>query len=126
MKELQRKGLIVPVVGDLGGPRALVAIGTFMKQRGDKLSAFYASNAEDYVMRDGKFPAYVRSIAALPRDSNSVFIRSYFGGRNHAENVSGYYSTQLLQRVDVFLKESSGYMSYAQLVWSNYLPLKVP
>ena len=126
VKDMQRKNLVVPVVGDLGGPRALLAIGTYMKQRGDKLSAFYSSNAEDYVMRDGKFPTYVRSIASLPRDASSVVIRSYFGGGNHAENVVGYYSTQLLQRVDVFLDEASTYRSYRQLVWSNFLTLRTP
>lgn len=126
VKDLQRRNLLVPVVGDLGGTRALVAIGAYMKQRGDKLSAFYASNAEDYVMRDGNFPNYVRSIASLPHDANSVFIRSYFGGGGHAENVSGYYSTQLLQKVDVFLKEASSYSSYRQLVQSNYLTVRTP
>ena len=126
VKDLQRRNLIIPVVGDLGGTKALRAIGTYMKQRGDKLSAFYASNAEDYVLRDGNFPAYARSIAALPRDANSVFIRSYFGGGNHPEAVAGYYSTQLLQKMDVFVRESAAYTNYRQLVRSNYLPLKGP
>lgn len=124
VQDLERRNLIVPVVGDLGGNKALSAIGTFMKQRGDVLSAFYASNAEDYVMRDGKFPVYTRSIAALPRDNKSVFIRSFFGGGQHPEAVTGYYSTQLLQKVDVFVNEASGYSSYRQLVRSNYLPLR--
>lgn len=126
VKDLQRRNLIVPVVGDLGGTKALTAIGAYMKQRGDKLSALYASNAEDYVLRDGNFPTYARSVAALPRDNNSVIIRSFFGGGNHPEAVAGYYSTQLLQRVDVFSKESNTYTNYRQLVRSNYLPLKTP
>lgn len=126
VKDLQRRNSIVPVVGDLGGTKALTAIGAYMKQRGDKLSAFYSSNAEDYVLRDGNFATFARSIAALPRDANSVFIRSYFGGGNHPEAVSGYYSTQLLQKADVFVKESAGYTNYRQLVRSNYLPLKAP
>ncbi len=125
VRDLQRRNLVVPVVGDLGGTHALLAIGALMKQRGDKLSAFYASNAEDYVMRDGKFPAYVRSVTAIPHDANSVFIRSYFGG-GHSENVPGYYSTQLLQKVDVFLKEAPTYVSYRQLVQSNYLKPGTP
>lgn len=126
VKDLQRRNLIVPVVGDLGGTKALTAIAAFMKQRGDKLSALYASNAEDYVLRDGNFSVYARSVAAIPRDNSSVIIRSFFGGGNHPEAVAGYYSTQLLQKVDVFTKESSTYTSYRQLVRSNYLPLKVP
>ncbi|MEO7997631.1 MAG: hypothetical protein ABI852_09305 [Gemmatimonadaceae bacterium] len=126
VKELQRRNLIVPVVGDLGGTKALAAIAALIKQRGDKLSALYASNAEDYVLRDGNFPVYARSVAALPRDNSSVIIRSYFGGGNHPEAVPGYYSTQLLQKVDVFTKESASYSDYRQLVRSNYLPLKAP
>lgn len=124
VKDLQRRNMIVPVVGDLGGTKALPAIGAYMKQRGDKLSAFYSSNAEDYVLRDGNFPRFAQSVAALPRDNNSVFIRSFFGGGNHPEAVAGYYSTQLLQKVDVFVKEAQTYTNYRQLVRSNYLPLK--
>lgn len=124
VKDLQRRNMIVPVVGDLGGTKALPAIGAYMKQRGDKLSAFYSSNAEDYVLRDGNFPRFAQSVAALPRDNNSVFIRSFFGGGNHPEAVAGYYSTQLLQKVDVFVKEAPTYTNYRQLVRSNYLPLK--
>jgi len=124
VQDLQRRNLIVPVVGDLGGTKALPSIGAFMKERGDVLSAFYSSNAEDYVLRDGNFGRYARSIAVLPRTSRSVFIRSFFGGGQHPEAVDGYYSTQLLQKVDVFVAEASGYSSYRQLVRSNYLPLR--
>ncbi|MBC8087550.1 MAG: hypothetical protein H7Z40_09800 [Phycisphaerae bacterium] len=124
VQELQRGNYIIPVVGDLGGTKALPAIGTYMKQYGMVLSAFYVSNAEDYVLRDGKFSTFARSVAAMPRDSKSVFVRSFFGGGQHPEAVNGYYSTQLLQKVDVFVAEASGYSSYRQLVRSNYLPLR--
>jgi hypothetical protein len=76
-------------------------------------------------MRDGNFSTYARNIAALPRSSASVFIRSFFGGQ-HPEAVAGYHSTQLLQKVDVFVADaaSKGYSSYRDLVRRNYLPLK--
>jgi hypothetical protein len=125
VKSLERRNLVIPIVGDLGGNKALPAIGAYMAQRGDKLSAFYASNAEDYVMRDGNFFVYAASIAAIPHNSNSVFIRSLFGGQ-HPETVPGYYSTQLLQRVDVFLNDvkTRGYSNFRDLTRRNFLPIK--
>ncbi len=125
VKSMERRNMVVPVVGDLGGTHALDAIGALMVKRGDKLSAMYPSNAEDYVIRDGNFRAYAKSVLALPRDSRSVMIRSYFGGGNHPEAVPGYYSTQLLQKVDAFAAgvAAGGYLSYRELVRS-YLPLR--
>ncbi|MDQ6611961.1 MAG: hypothetical protein M3Y64_05980, partial [Gemmatimonadota bacterium] len=125
VKSMERRNLVVPVIGDLGGTHALMAIGAFMTQHGEKLSAIYPSNAEDYVMRDGKFATYAKSILALPRDSHSVMIRSFFGGPSHPEAVTGYYSTQLLQKVDDFAAgvAAGGYGSYRELVRS-YLPLR--
>lgn len=125
VKDLQRRNMIIPVVGDLGGDRALPAIGEYMQESGDTLSAFYASNAEDYVMRDGNFARYARSITAIPHDPRSVFIRSFFGG-GHPESVNGYYSTQLLQTVDAFIDEWRTYTSYRQLVRGHYLPVRTP
>ena len=126
VKNLERRNLVVPVVGDLAGTHALKAIGAMMTSRGDVLSALYPSNAEDYVMRDGNFDAYAKSVKALPHNANSVFIRSFFGGGNHPEAVPGYYSTQLLQKVDVFLATvaGQGYYSYRDLALRGYLPLR--
>jgi len=125
LKLLQQRNLIVPVVGDLAGTRAMPAIGKLLQQRGDKLAAFYVSNAEDYVMRGGGFVQYARSVLSFPRDARSVFIRSYFGGgRSHPENRPGYYSTQLLQKVDDFAADmaGNGYMSYRDLAGRRYVP----
>ncbi|MEP6779720.1 MAG: hypothetical protein ABJC26_07500 [Gemmatimonadaceae bacterium] len=127
VKSMQRRNMMIPVVGDLGGTHALAAIGALMSRRGDKLSAIYPSNAEDYVMRDGNFGIYAKTLLALPRDSKSVIIRSFFGGGNHPEAVPGYYSTQLLQKVDAFAAgmAAGGYANYRVLVRS-YLPLRSP
>ena len=69
----------MPVVGDLGGPRALAAIGTLLQQRKLQLSAFYTSNVEFYLFGDARFDRFVANLAALPRAANSVVIRSVFG-----------------------------------------------
>ena len=59
---LHKRDAIVPVVGDFGGPRALAAIGTLACQRGQRLSAFYASNVEFYLFSDDRFDRFVANL----------------------------------------------------------------
>jgi hypothetical protein len=76
LKSLESRNLVVPVVGDFGGPRAIRRIGAYLKMRGAVVGAFYLSNVEQYLNQDGKELAFCRSVAALPIDSSSTFIRS--------------------------------------------------
>ena len=127
VKSLQRQHRVIPVVGDLAGPHALPSIGRLVAQRGETVSALYASNAEDYLLRDGSFPAYARSVSALPHTPKSVMIRSFFGGSgSHPESVAGYYSTQLLQTMDAFTDDvrRDNMVSYRQLVQRHFIPLR--
>ncbi len=124
LKRLQRRNLVVPVVGDLGGPRALSAIGAELTRRGDRLSVLYTSNVEDYLIRDGRFPAYANAVRALPRTERTVMVRSWFGGpMSHPAWVRGYYSTQLVQTVDSFAADAGvdRVRAYRELVARNYL-----
>ncbi len=127
VKALEARNLVVPVVGDLSGAHALLAIGQLIAQRGERVSALYASNAEDYLIRDGTFPRYARTVAMLPHNATSMIIRSYFGGEGaHPESVTGYYSTQLLQTIDAFVDDvaNGGIVSYRQLVLRHFVPLR--
>jgi hypothetical protein len=127
LKSLQERHLVVPVVGDLAGEHALVAIGRLIAERGEKVSAFYTSNVEQYLMRDGvSFDRFAANLRRLPRDQRSVIIRSYFGGgfyRQHPNTVPGYYSTQLLQTIDSFVAEhqAGGYQTYRDVVTKHVL-----
>ena len=75
LKDLEGRNLIVPVVGDFGGPKAIRAVGTYLRDRGAIVSAFYLSNVEQYLRQDSKTAAFCRNSAALPLDEASVFIR---------------------------------------------------
>jgi hypothetical protein len=127
LKGLQERHLVIPVVGDLAGDHALVAIARLLTERGEKVSAFYTSNVEQYLMRDGvSFDRFAANLRRLPRDGRSVIIRSYFGGgfyRPHPNAVPGYYSTQLLQTVDSFVAEHEvgGYQTYRDVVTKHVL-----
>jgi hypothetical protein len=76
MKDLESRNLVVPVVGDFGGSRAIRRIAAFLKTHGAKVSAFYLSNVEQYLEQDGKALAFCRNVATLPLDGTSTFIRS--------------------------------------------------
>lgn len=124
LKRMQRRNLVVPVTGDLGGPNALAAIGEELKGRGDRLSVLYTSNVEDYLIRDGRFPAYAAAVRALPRTERSVMVRSWFGGpMSHPAWVRGYYSTQLVQTLDSFAADAGvdRVRGYRDLVARHYL-----
>jgi hypothetical protein len=77
VKSLHDKNLIVPVSGDFGGPKALRAIGAYLKERSGSLTAFYVSNVEQYLFQDGKQTAFYENVATLPITDASVFIRPY-------------------------------------------------
>jgi hypothetical protein len=92
VKSLEGRNLVIPVVGDLAGPTALVKVGTLLKNRGEPLSAFYTSNVEFYLARAGTLDRFLDNLARLPRLPRAVIIRSVFGRYNGgsasvAENV---------------------------------------
>ncbi len=132
LKSLEDRNLIIPIVGNLAGDHALKSIARYLNERGEPVSAFYTSNVEYYLMRgyrEDDFNRFAENIKLLPRHERSVIIRSYFNGTwgyNHPQTVSGYYSTQLLQTIDSFVKEfsSGGYQSYSDIISKHNLELK--
>jgi hypothetical protein len=75
VKTLEQNNLIVPIVGDFAGPKALRAVGAFLKEHGALVSAFYVSNVEEYLQRNGVWPKFCANVASMPLDPTSVFIR---------------------------------------------------
>ena len=53
MKDLESRNLLVPVVGNFGGPKAIRAVGQYVKDGGGTVVAFYFSNVEQYLTQDG-------------------------------------------------------------------------
>ena len=80
VKAMESRNLIVPVVGDFAGRKALRAIGAWLKARGATVSVFYVSNVEQYLQQNGVWPAFCANVAALPLDRSSIFIRPNRGG----------------------------------------------
>jgi hypothetical protein len=129
LKTMQEQNQIIPVVGNLAGEHALPSIARLLQERGERVSAFYTSNVEFYLMREGGFDRFAENVRLLPRDERSVIIRSYFSGAygySHPQAMPGYYSTQLLQTMESLVKEyaSGGYQTYADVVNKHSLDLR--
>ncbi len=129
VKSLQERNRVIPVVGDFAGGHALASIGEALSERGLRVSAFYTSNVEFYLMRGGNFARFAENLERLPRDEKSVIIRSFFGrnfGYLHPQAVPGYYSVQLLQSIESLLASQAegGYRSYLDLVTRDAVQLR--
>jgi hypothetical protein len=82
VKSLHDKNLIIPVSGDFGGPKAIRAIGAYLKEVGGTVSVYYVSNVEQYLFQDFKNAQFYANVATLPLDSTSIFLRpTSIGGR---------------------------------------------
>ena len=80
VREMQLKNLIVPLVGDFGGPKTLRAVGQYLREHEASVTAFYLSNVEQYLFQDNKWRRFYSNVAMLPLDPSSQFIRSVNGG----------------------------------------------
>ena len=78
LRDLESKNLVVPVIGDFGGPKAIRAVAKYLKENGVTVTAFYLSNVEQYLY-PAKWDLFCRNVATLPLDSSSTFIRSQSG-----------------------------------------------
>jgi hypothetical protein len=81
LKELESKNLLVPVVGDFAGPKAIRAVATYLKEKDATVSAFYLSNVEQYLRQNGVWDNFCRNVVTLPLDETSTFIRSVRDGQ---------------------------------------------
>ncbi|HEX4998329.1 MAG TPA: hypothetical protein VFY29_08890 [Terriglobia bacterium] len=73
IRDMQQKNLIVPLVGDFTGGKAIKTVAQYVKDHGSTISVFYVSNVEDYIQ--SRWSAYLANLAALPSDNATLLIR---------------------------------------------------
>src|ERR1051325_10583738 len=66
LKKMEADDMIVPIVGDLSGPQAVKAIGAYLRENKERVAAFYVSNVEFYLQRQGTFDKWVENLKSLP------------------------------------------------------------
>ncbi len=90
IRDLERKNLIVPLVDNFAGPKAIRSIGKYLREHDATVSAFYLSNVEQYLFMDGIEDKFYENVKTLPLNPSSVFIRSGRPGTSiGAYNSSG-------------------------------------
>jgi hypothetical protein len=91
VRDMHRRNLIVPLVGDFAGPKAIKSIGTYLKKYDATVRLFYLSNVETYLFAgsgpgaptaatraitpNGGWQTFFENVSTLPLDSSSTFIR---------------------------------------------------
>ncbi len=106
IRDLERRNMLVPVVGDFGGPKALRAVGRYVRDRGATITAFYTSNVEQYLFRETPgWRAFYANVGTLPITPRSVFIRAVFGGYGYGygRGYGGMRSETMLAPIDTIL-----------------------
>ena len=101
IQELQKKNLIVPVVGNFAGSRALRAVGQYLRNHGATVTAFYTSNVEQYLFMDRSWKDFYENVATLPIDGRSVFVRGVI--RDAAGDYSSSPALPLTSRYETKL-----------------------
>jgi hypothetical protein len=83
LRDLQERNLIVPLVGDFAGPKALRSVGRYLDLHHATVSVFYTSNVEQYLFqpREGAWQRFYENVSALPIAERSTFIRAYFANQ---------------------------------------------
>ena len=78
LRDMQRNNLIVPLVGDFAGEKAIKAVGQYVRDNGATVTAFYTSNVEQYLFQSDDWRKFFSNVGTLPLDSASTFIRAVF------------------------------------------------
>ncbi|HEY8461526.1 MAG TPA: hypothetical protein VIM99_14145 [Blastocatellia bacterium] len=124
VRSMHKKNLIIPIVGDFSGAKAISAVGDYLRKNGLTVTSFYTSNVEQYLFDSAVFDVFVKNVKKLPIDDKSVFIRAVFHMRyTHPARKQDHMSVTLLQRMKVFLKDFDEglYPSYRELIVTNYI-----
>jgi len=77
IQQMHKKNVIVPLVGDFAGTKAIRAVAKYLKDHGATVAMFYTSNVEQYLFQQGDdWRRYYSNVATLPVDTASTFLRS--------------------------------------------------
>jgi hypothetical protein len=124
VRGMHERNRIIPIVGDFAGPKALAAVGAYLRKNGYVVSVFYASNVEQYLFESSSFAGFVANVRKLPSTDKSLMIRTVFDiYRPHPSQKPGHHVTTLIQRMPLFLKdyEKGIFQDYWSLVTTDFI-----
>jgi hypothetical protein len=94
IQRMQKSNLVVPLVGDFAGPKAIRSVAQYVQEHGSTVHAFYTSNVEQYLLQDGgNWRQFYDNVAFLPTDATSSFIRYVVNGWRSGRQGASLTST---------------------------------
>jgi len=85
VRDMELRNLIIPVVGDFAGPKAIRGVGEYLREHGETVRTLYASNVETYLFisttavsspaPNGGWKTYFENVSTLPLDASSTIVR---------------------------------------------------
>jgi hypothetical protein len=103
VRSLQFSDRVIPLVGDLAAPGSLTRLGDWLRARCQRVSVFYVSDVEFFLLRTGRFGAYLANLDRLPWAEGAVIVRTSTREIAHPERVAGDSSTTIVRPVSRFL-----------------------
>ena len=122
LQDLQNRNLIVPVVGDFAGAKAIRTVGDYLKAHSAVVTAFYLSNVEQYLFQQSDdWNRFYNNVGTLPVDPTGTFIRSIFNNNiifTNQSNALNLRSASVLSSIPGLLKAYSagGIQSYNDVI----------
>ncbi len=106
LRRMQLDDRVLPVVGDFAGQRAFRQLGDQLRRIHLAISVVYVSDVEFFLLRSGKFAAYVENLACLPRLEGALIVRTSTRPIAHPERVAGDSSTTVVRPLSQFLERA--------------------
>lgn len=93
LRDMHERNLIVPLVGDFAGPKALRSVARYLDLHHATVSVFYTSNVEQYLFPGRGIHAadawqrFYDNVGVLPITGSSTFIRAFFNNQGRAMRI---------------------------------------
>jgi hypothetical protein len=105
-RRVQLEDRVIPLVGDFAGPEVLPRLGDWLRARDLPVSLLYISDVEFFLLRSGRFPAYVANLARLPWADGALLVRTSTREIDHPARVAGDHATTIARPVAPFLERA--------------------
>lgn len=106
VRDLQRSRLVVPLVGDLAGDGCLPRLAGWLREQDERVGVVYVSDVEFFLLRDGRFDAYLHNLELLPRHPDALLVRSTSQRVEHPSRSPGDTGTTIAVNLADFLREA--------------------
>jgi hypothetical protein len=115
LQDLEKRNVVIPIVGDFAGPKAVRAVGRYLRDHQATVTAFYTSNVEQYLFQqDDDWSRFYANVETLPLDDQSTFIRSVASRRFQVSRRIASLLCPIQDLLDQF--HSGRTLSYAQVI----------